>query len=95
MEIILGKVSSMAEIQSFNWCRGSLQCIFLSDLVTTDGRYLESFVFNPGPPKQRSNYYFPRECPTKKDWDIWLKCPLDNGHIQLTENGYGMVHLLG
>ena len=46
---------------------GSLQCIFLSDLVMADGRYLESFVFNPGPPKQRSTYSFPCECPTKTD----------------------------
>ena len=72
MEIILGKVSSAAGVQSISRCRGSLQCIFLSDLVTADGRYLKSFVFEPGPPKQRSNYRFPRECPTKKDWDIWF-----------------------
>ena len=72
MEIILGKVSSAAEVQSISRCRGSLQCIFLSDLVTADGRYLESFLFNPSPPKQRSNYRFPHKCPTKKDWDIWF-----------------------
>ena len=49
-----------------------LQCIFLSDLVTADGRYLESFVFDPGPFKRRSNYCFPREGPTKGDWDTWF-----------------------
>jgi hypothetical protein len=67
MEIILNSVSSMAEIQSLNRCQGMLQCIFLSDLVTADERYLESFVFNPGPIKRCSNYRFPRECPTKRD----------------------------
>jgi hypothetical protein len=67
MEIILGEVSSAAVIQSISRCQGSLQCIFLSDLVTANGRYLESFVFNPGPPKQCFNYRFPHECPTKKD----------------------------
>ena len=72
MEIILGKVSSSGEIQSISRCRGSLQCIFLSDLVTADGKYLECFVFDPGPPKHCSNYCFPRECPTKKDWHIWF-----------------------
>jgi hypothetical protein len=72
MEIILGEVSSMAENQSLSRCRGSLQCIFLSDLVTADGRYRESFVFKRGPIKQRSNYCSPRECPTKKDWDTWF-----------------------
>ncbi len=72
MEIILDKVFSATEVQSISWCWGSLQCIFLSDLVTVDGRYLESFVFELGPPKKRSTYHFPHECPTKKDWDIWF-----------------------
>ena len=72
MEIILGKVSSTAETQRLSWCRGSLQCIFLSDLAMADGRYLESFVFDPGPPKQCSNYCFPCEHPTKTDWDTWF-----------------------
>ncbi len=72
MEIILDSVSLMAEIQSLNWCKGMLQCIFLSDLVTADERYLESFVFNPGPIKLCSNHCFPWECPTKRDWDTWF-----------------------
>ncbi len=72
IEIILDNVSSMAEIQSLSQCWGMLQCIFLSDLVTADGRYLESFVFNPGPIKQHSNYCFPWECPTKRYWDTWF-----------------------
>jgi hypothetical protein len=49
-----------------------LQCIFLSDVVTADGRYLESFVFDPGPFKRQSNYRFPRECPSQKDWETWF-----------------------
>ncbi len=51
MEIILESVSLMAAIKSLNRCRGMLNYIFLSDLVTADGRYLESFVFDPGPVK--------------------------------------------
>jgi hypothetical protein len=50
-----------------------LQCIFLSDVVTADGRYLESFIFDPGPFKRRSNYRFPRECPSQKDWETSFK----------------------
>ncbi len=50
-----------------------LQCIFLSDVVTADGRYLESFVFDPGPFKRRSDYRFPREYPSQKDWETWFK----------------------
>jgi hypothetical protein len=63
MEIVLERVFSMAEIQSINQCQGMLQCIFLSDLVTADGRYLKHFAFDPGPFKRRSNYRFPQECP--------------------------------
>jgi hypothetical protein len=72
MEIFLHRVSSTAEIKSLSRCRGMLQCIFLSDLVTAVGRYLESFEFDPGPIKWHSNYCFPQECPTKRDWDMWF-----------------------
>jgi len=71
-EIILDGALSIAEIKSLNRCRGMLQCIFLSDLVTADGRYLESFIFDPGPFKRQSNYCFPREGPIKGDWDMWF-----------------------
>ena len=60
-----------------------LQCIFLSDMVTADGRYLESFVLDPGPFKRRSSYCFPRECPTKGDWDTWV----DFWHNYVTTGG--------
>jgi hypothetical protein len=72
MEIILVRVFSTAEIQSFNRCQEMLQCIFLSDLVTADRRYLESFVFEPGLFKRRSNYCFPQECSSQKDWETWF-----------------------
>ena len=49
MEIILDGGFSTEEIKSLSRCRGMLQCIFLSDLVTANGRFLESFVFDPGP----------------------------------------------
>ena len=71
MEIILDGDLSTEDINSLNWCRGMLQCIFLSDLVTADGKYLESFVFDPGPYKCRSTYRFPPERPTRGDWDKW------------------------
>jgi hypothetical protein len=73
MEIVLDRISSMVEIKSINRCRGMLQRIFLSDVVTADGRYLESFVFNPGPFKRRSDYRFPREYPSQEDWETWFE----------------------
>ena len=60
------------EIKSLSRCRGMLQWIFLSDLVTADESYLENFVFDPGPFKRQSNYCFPREGPTQGDWDTWF-----------------------
>ncbi len=48
MEIALDRVSSVTEIKSINRCQGMLQCILLSDVVTADGRYLKSFIFDPG-----------------------------------------------
>jgi hypothetical protein len=54
IEIAIERVYSTADIQSINRCQGMLQCIFLSDVVTADGRYLESFVFDPGPFRSQS-----------------------------------------
>jgi hypothetical protein len=71
MELILDGAFSTEDIKSLNRCRGMLQCIFLSDLVTADGKYLESFVFYPGPYQRRSTYRFPPERPTRGDWEKW------------------------
>ena len=73
MELVLERVYSTAEIQSINQCQRMLQCIFLSDVVTADGRYLESYVFDPGPFRSRSKYRFPRECPSQQDWEKWFQ----------------------
>ena len=73
MEIVLEIIYSTAEIQSINRCRGMLQCIFLSDVVTADGRYLESFVFDPGSFRSWSKYRFPQECPSQQYWEKWFK----------------------
>jgi hypothetical protein len=72
MELALGRASSPSEIASINRCQGMLQCIFLSDVVTADGRYLESFVFGPGPFRRRLSYRFPRESPSQEDWETWF-----------------------
>jgi hypothetical protein len=53
METILNSISSTTVLQSLNWCRVRLQCISLSDIVTADSKYLENFVFDPGPAKHR------------------------------------------
>jgi hypothetical protein len=72
MELIFGKVLNRKTIRSLSRCRGSLEIIFLSDMTTADGRYLEQFLFDPGSKVAGSKYKFPRESPAKKDWDAWF-----------------------
>jgi hypothetical protein len=52
-------------IKSLSRCRGAMRAIFLSDLSTADGKYLEHFVFDPGMVTAGSMYIFPREKPTR------------------------------
>jgi hypothetical protein len=91
MDIILSQVSDPSIITKLNRCRGSRKAIFLSDLVTADGKYLEHFVSYPESAPPASKYTFPREVPTKDDWTVWanfwrgytntggkLKTPLGN-----------------
>jgi hypothetical protein len=72
MELIFGKVIDKKTIRSLSRCRGSLEIIFLSDMTTADGRYLEQFVFDPGSKVARSKYKIPQESPAKRDWDAWF-----------------------
>jgi hypothetical protein len=48
MEIIFAHDSNPVRIASLNRCQGYLQALFLSDIATAGGKYLEHFVFNPG-----------------------------------------------
>ena len=72
MEIFASRDLSRETVLSLNRCRVSLESIFLSDISTADGRYLEDFVFNPGGRGRSSNFKFPREVPTRDDWDGWF-----------------------
>ena len=63
---------SRETMRSLNRCRVSLESIFLSDLTTPDGRYLEHFVFNPGGRNRLSSFMFPREIPTREDENEWF-----------------------
>ena len=72
MEVFQSLDLGQETILSLNRCRVSLEAIFLSDLATADGRYLEDAVFNPGGSGRSSSYRFPREVPTRDDWDRWF-----------------------
>jgi hypothetical protein len=64
MDIFFSQDLSSESIQSLNRCRGAVKAIFLSDLSTADGRYLENFVFDPGAATAGLKYIFPQEKPT-------------------------------
>jgi hypothetical protein len=72
MKIFHAEGLSPDTIRGLGRCRGVLKAIFLSDITTADGRYLESFVFNPGGTMTKSTFKFPSESPTKDDWNSWL-----------------------
>ncbi len=72
MEIFLAKDLSPATTSSLSRCRGFLEAIFLLDITTADGCYLEHFVFEPEKIPSRSKYIFPRENLSRKDWDLWF-----------------------
>ena len=73
MDIIIAAGMTKAEVCSLNRCRGFLGVIFLSDMSTADGKYLEKFVRDPQKNITKSEYKFPREKPIKIDWAWWTK----------------------
>jgi hypothetical protein len=58
-------------IKRWGRCWGAMKAIFLSDISTVDGRYLD-LLFDPGITMLGSTYQFPREKPTRNDWDHWI-----------------------
>jgi len=63
---------SQETMLSLSRCQVFLESIFLSDITTGDSRYLEDFVFNPGGRDWSSLLKFPREVPTRGDWNRWF-----------------------
>jgi hypothetical protein len=104
MDIILAHPLDLLEVTRLNRCRVFLQAIFLSDITTADGKYLENFVFDPGGATTQSRYSFPQERPSRQDWDCWvnfwheytttrgkLKSHLGDGSTPPTEYGTGIT----
>jgi hypothetical protein len=72
MDIVQEYDLTRANVKSLNRCRGKLEAIFLSDIATADGQYLEpsALRFEAGVTR-RSRFKFPREEPTQSDWEAW------------------------
>ena len=56
---------------SFSRVKRKLGALFLSSLVTADGKHLETFACQrESSTKLKSRYKFPREEPTDYDWQV-------------------------
>ncbi len=47
MEMFFSESLDAPTIHSLCWCRVALEVLFLLDITTVDGRYLEEFIFTP------------------------------------------------
>jgi hypothetical protein len=87
MERIFSHNLSFSKVKSINRCRGTLEAIFLLDITTADIRYLKHFIFNPGGKSSQSHYKFPREQPTREDWDrsinFWHSFATTGGKVKV------------
>ena len=71
MNIVQAHGISKSAEKSMNRCRVYMGSIFLSDIMTENGRYLEQFVFNVKENSVHSKFKFPKECPSQKDKNQW------------------------
>jgi hypothetical protein len=79
VDLFLNEGYKGMDLRRLNRCRLALRSIFLSDIVTADGRRLEDFVMHSRVGRD-SIFSFPREHPSDKDWalwdDFWTSCKI-------------------
>ena len=72
MEYAMSKGATKEDLLSISRVRGLLCAIFISDIVTADGKYLEEFATSRTYSREHaSTYKFPKEAPTQEDWMTW------------------------
>ena len=106
MEFAMEGGLSKEDLLSMSRVKGKLGAIFLSDLVTADGKHLETFAYQKeSNERPSSKYRFPREEPTDQDWQVWTgfwrqhtvgNFQLSTHHwvggwLPLTDNGSGSM----
>ena len=69
-EIVMNLCKDEDILMSVSRVRGFLQVIFLSDIVTVDGKYIEDRATQIKVYERRSRYNFPKDFPSTNDWDI-------------------------
>lgn len=73
MSFLLPHMHTPSDIASVNRCRCHLNMIFLSDMVTLDGRSVQTDMIWGSKPVLRSKLRFPPEFPTQRDWSVWAR----------------------
>ena len=72
--LFLDKGATGRKLISLNRCRLANQLLYLSDMVSANGRRLEKALTLPPTDDTRcSRFNFPREEPTDEDWIVWLE----------------------
>jgi hypothetical protein len=90
---------SVDEFDSINRCRLACCCIFLSDLASANGKFLDpTRVLEGVNYSQSSTYSFLQEHPSDVDWEVWNQfwaqyCMTNgaNGCTNPTVNGSGII----
>ena len=71
MELAMETGLEKEDLMSMSRVKGKLGVIFLSDITTADGKYLEDVACNPQESSwSRAKFNFPREKPTEQDWEV-------------------------
>ena len=73
MSFLLPHMATPAIMAAVNRCRCHLRLLFLSDITTLDGKYINSDMIWGSRPILQSRMRFPPEHPTTKDWLTWVE----------------------
>ena len=91
VRLFLDRGATGPKLTSLNRCRLALQMLFLLDIVSANGRWVEKLLtLPPTDDTKRSWFSFPREEPTSVDWVRWLEF-----WDQFTETGGYLPQPLG
>ena len=74
MDFKISKGASKEDLLSMSRVRGLLCIIFISDIVTADGKCLEGFsITRTSSMEHASKYNLPKEATIQDDWMIWIQ----------------------
>ena len=74
MEYAMSKGATKEDLLSISRVRDILYSIFVSDIVTADGKYLEDFAISRTHSREHaSTYTFCKESPMQEDWATWTR----------------------